>query len=342
MQAVILAGGLGTRLRPLTLTRPKPLVPVANVPVVRRIIEKLPADVTKVILAVNYRVDALREYFADETVGREIVLVEEKEALGTGGAVKNVEREIDGPFFVFNGDVLDSLSLSAFREFHAATKATASIALWKVRDPRHYGVVAMTGSRISKFVEKPATKDDAPSLLANAGTYLLEPEVFDFIPPARAVSIERETFPGLISAGRAVHGHPFQGYWVDVGRPETLLKANETVLRSEKRSVAMGAGARDLGARFPEWAVVGPRCELGANAEITRSVLLDGVVVGENASVRDSILGSNVRVEPDAAVVDCVLADGVVVRKGVFAKAVSAEPGEVIGDSGAPAGAPST
>lgn len=342
MQAVILAGGLGTRLRPLTLTRPKPLVPVANVPIVRRIIDKLPADVDKVILAVNYRVDALRDYFARNDCGRRIVLVEEKEALGTGGAVKNVEREIDGPFFVFNGDVLDSLSLAAFRDFHRETRATASIALWKVRDPRHYGVVAMAGNRISRFVEKPSTKEEAPSLLANAGTYLLEPEVFDFIPAGRAVSIERETFPGLIGANRPVHGYPFQGYWVDVGRPETFLKANETLLRAEKRTVALGALARDGGATFVDWAVVGAASEVASGAEVARSVLLDGVVVGDNASVRDSILGENVRVESDAAVVDCVLADGVIVRKGVFAKSVSAQPGEVIGDSTGPRDADAT
>src|ERR1051325_3672061 len=147
MQAVILAGGQGTRLRPLTATFPKPLLPVENVPMIRRIIDKMPADVDEVLLAVNYRLDQLAGYFREHDVGRNVTLVEEKEPLGTAGAIRNVSAHIDGPFFVFNGDVLDSLDLDAFRAFHEKKGGAGSLALWNVSDPRHFGVMEMKGDR---------------------------------------------------------------------------------------------------------------------------------------------------------------------------------------------------
>lgn len=325
MQAVILAGGQGTRLRPLTATFPKPLLPVANVPIIRRIIDKMPADVDEVLLAVNYRLEQLADYFREHDVGRNVTLVEEKEPLGTAGAIKNVSAHLDGPFFVFNGDVLDSLDLEAFRSFHEKKKAAATIALWKVPDPRHFGVMEMRGDRILRFVEKPETREAAPSDLANAGTYLLEPEVLDLIPEGKAVSIERETFPALLEGGRKMHGFPFTGYWVDCGRPETFLKANELVLQQEKRTVVMGEGTRNVGATIDDWAVAGARCTLGADVEIARSVLLDDVQVGSNVTIKDSIVGPRVRIEDDAAIVDCVVGEGARVEKGLLLKSVKVD-----------------
>lgn len=326
MQAVILAGGFGTRLRPLTLTCPKPLLPVANVPIVRRIIDRLPEDVDEVLLAVNYKLDQLAAYFRETDVGRTVRLVEEKEPLGTAGAIKNVEPHIDGPFLVFNGDILDSLDVAKFRAFHEKKGGSATIALWSVADPRHFGVMEMQGDRIVRFVEKPQTREQAPSNLANAGTYLLEPEVFDLIPAGQAVSIERETFPALLEGDGKMYGFPFQGYWVDCGRPETFLKANETLLRASGRHVLLGEGSANRGATFDDWAVVGARCHLGADVKVARSVLLDGVRVGANVTIKDSILGPNVRVEDDAAIVDCVVGEGAHVAKGVLLKNVKTDP----------------
>ena len=327
MQAVILAGGQGTRLRPLTLTWPKPLLPVANVPIIRRIIDKLPPDVDEVLLAVNYKLEMLRDHFARHDVGRTITVVEEKEPLGTAGAIKNVESHIDGPFFVFNGDILDSLDLAAFRKFHERKKGPATIALWQVADPRHFGVMEMKGDRIVRFVEKPESKEAAPSDLANAGTYLLEPEVLDLVKPDTPTSIERETFPALLASGGAMHGFPFQGFWVDCGRPETYLKANEAVLRASGRQVLLGEGTANRGARFDDWAVVGANCKLGTDVEIARSVLLDGVVVGKNVTIKDSIVGANAVIEDDAALMESVVADGTRVEKGVLLKNVKVGPG---------------
>lgn len=327
MQAVILAGGFGTRLRPLTLTCPKPLLPVANVPIIRRIIDKMPQDVDKVVLAVNYKLEQLREHFREHPIpGREVVLVEEKEPLGTAGAIKNVEPHVDGAFLVFNGDILDSLDVAAFRRFHARKKGVGTLSLWEVNDPRHFGVMEMAGERIARFVEKPETREQAPSNLANAGTYLLEPEVFDLIPKGVAVSIERETFPAALAAGRHLYGFPFSGFWVDCGRPETYLRSNEAVVKAGGKNVLLGAGTTDLGAQFDDWAVVGRSCTLGSDVEIARSVLLDGVVVGSNVTIRDSILGPGCRIGDDAALVDCVLGEGVQVEKGVLLKNVKLDP----------------
>ena len=327
MQAVILAGGFGTRLRPLTSTCPKPLLPVANVPIIRRIIDKMPQDVDRVVLAVNYKLEHLRRYFAENPVpGREVVLVEEKEPLGTAGAIKNVEDCVDGPFLVFNGDILDSLDVAAFRRAHQRHKGVGTLSLWEVSDPRHFGVMEMRGDQILRFVEKPETKEQAPSNLANAGTYLLEPEIFDLIPAGVPTSIERETFPTLLASGRKLFGQPFSGFWVDCGRPETYLRSNEEVAKALGTPILLGEGTANRGATFDDWAVVGRGCTLGGDVEIARSVLLDGVTVGGNVTIRDSIVGANCRIGDDAALVDCVLGEGVTVEKGVLLKNVKLEP----------------
>jgi mannose-1-phosphate guanylyltransferase len=331
MQAVVLAGGQGTRLRPLTSTWPKPLLPVANVPILRRIIDKLPPTVDEVVVAGSYRLEQLADYFEEHDVGRNVTLVEEKEPLGTAGAIKNVEAHVDGPFLVFNGDVLDSLDVESLCDFHRKNGGAATIALWKVSDPRHFGVMDMRGERVLRFVEKPETREQAPSDLANAGTYLLELDVFDAIPSGKPVSIERETFPALLSAGRKIFGMRFDGYWVDCGRPETYLKANETVLHQLGLDVMKGEGTLDMGASFEGWAVLGAGCRVSGDCEIARSVLLDDVVVGNNVTITDSIVGPHARIEDDAALVDCVVAEGARVEKGVLLKSVKLDPSQKSG-----------
>lgn len=326
MQAVILAGGQGTRLRPLTLTCPKPLLPIVNVPMVRRIVDRLPPDVDEVILAVNYKLDMLRDYFAAHDVGRKVTLVEEEVPLGTAGAIKNVQRYVDGPFFVINGDVLDSLDLVKMREFHRKKGGAGTLALWPVSDPRHFGVMAMDGERIMRFVEKPQSKEETPSNLANAGTYLLEPGIFDLIKPDTPTSIERETFPMLLASGAPLYGFPFEGFWIDCGRPDTYLKANEAVLRASGRHIQIGEGTQNRGARFDDWAIVGTNCKLGKDVEISRSILLDGVVVGNNVTIKDSILAPRVYIEDDAALVDCVVGEGARVERGVLLKNMKIDP----------------
>lgn len=326
MQAVILAGGLGTRLRPLTLTRPKPLVPVANLPLVAHILRKLPRDVDEVVLAVNYRLDQLAEHFASHDYGVKVTLVEEKEPLGTGGAIKNVESYVDGDFLVFNGDILDSLDVATLR--HAkGPQCGGAIALWKVADPRHYGVVARDADGIiTRFVEKPASRDEAPSDLANAGTYLLSRDVFDFVEPGAVASVERDVFPAMIEEGLKIAGVPFEGWWVDCGRPETYLKANALVLESTGQDRVFGREVVDRGVRVEDWAVVGDRAVLGANAVLARSVVLPGAKVGDNAVIRDSIVGEGCIVGSDAGIVESVLGDRSTVAKGQLLTKMKIDP----------------
>jgi mannose-1-phosphate guanylyltransferase len=300
---------------------------------IRHVLDRLPEDVDKVVLAVNYRTDQLEDYFDRADVGREVVLVEEKEPLGTGGAIKNVEAEIDGPFFVFNGDIVDDLDLAAFRSFHESTGALASIALHRVPDPRAYGVVALEGPRITRFVEKPARLEDAPSDLVNAGTYLLQPEAFDAMIPKQVLSVERDVFPKLIAEGKLLGGFAFDGYWIDCGKPETYLKANEIVLRERGLARLLDMSVEDYGAESEEWAVVGARARIGERASVERSVLLPGVVVGRGATVKHTILGEDAVVEDDAAVVDCVVGDRAVGSKGVVLRNAKVEPGAVVGEA---------
>jgi NDP-sugar pyrophosphorylase family protein len=332
VQAVILAGGLGTRLRPLTWTRPKPLLPVANVPLIRRIVDRLPAEVSKVVVAVNYRPNQLAEYFAKNDVGREIVFVEEKDPLGTGGAIKNVQKHIHGTFFVFNADIVDELDLNAMLAFHRTADGIGTLALHHVDDPRDFGIMEMKGTAIRRFVEKPKRIEDAPSRLANAGTYLLEPTIFDAM-PAGPSSVERDIFPRVLAEGRVLHGHIFHGYWLDCGRPDSMLRANETVLLAQGTKRLYGPNVLDYGSRAEAWAVVGEGGRLGEESELARSVALPDVTIGRRAIVVDSILGEGVVIEDGAAVLGSVLGDGAVVGEGVALKNGLVEPGDVVGEA---------
>jgi mannose-1-phosphate guanylyltransferase len=289
----------------------------------------MPPEVDEVLLAVNYKLDMLADYFRAHDVGRNVTLVEEKEPLGTAGAIKNVAPHLDDTFLVFNGDVLDSLDIAKLVRTHEKKGGVATLALWKVSDPRHFGVMEMKGDRILRFVEKPETKEQAPSDLANAGTYVLEPEILDAIPQGRAVSIERDTYPGLLAKGEKIFGMEFEGFWVDCGRPETYLRANEAVLRASGRTTLIGEGSVNKGAVMDDWAVVGAHCKLGSDVSIARSVLLDGVVVGNNVTIKDSIVGPRVHIADDATLVDCVVGEGARVDKGILLKGVKVDASKV-------------
>ena len=216
MQAIVLAGGLGTRLRPLTFNRPKALVPLLNRPQVLHIFDRLPKAVDEAFVAVSYMPDRVRDFFRETELGVDVAEIGGEGTLGTGGAGKNAAGRIDDPFVVCNGDVIDSVDFPAFLKFHRKNKALASIALREVEDPSAFGVVAMEQGRITRFVEKPPA-EKAPSHLINAGRYIFEPEVLDFIEPGRAVSMETEVFPRL--AGEGLDGFPFCGELSGRGAP---------------------------------------------------------------------------------------------------------------------------
>ncbi len=325
MQAVIIAGGLGTRLRPLTFNRPKALVPLLNRAQVLHILDRLPEAIDEVFVAVSYMYDRVRDFFSEVDLGRTVEVIEEKTPLGTGGAVKNVASRIEGTFTVYNGDVIDSLDFTRFLAFHRKREALATLALFEVPDPSAFGVVGMDGSRITRFVEKPAP-GDAPSRLINAGHYLFEPEVLEGIPAGREVSMEREVFPALTAEG--LHGFPFAGYWSDAGTLEGYLAATRNLLANGGAAVHPGArlsnprldgavlvpeGAEVSGGLGPD-VVLGSRCRVDS-ATVANSVLLDGASIEAGAVVRGSIIGEDSSVGPGATVEDSIVGDGVRVRK---------------------------
>ncbi len=344
VQAVILVGGEGTRLRPLTYGTPKPMIPIAGVPFLARTMERLhEAGIDDVILAAGYMPLAISEYFGDgASFGMHVTYAIEETPLGTAGALKNVEEYITGPFFVFNGDVLTSLDLRAMLDVHRKKGGAGTLHLIQVADPSAFGCVAHDDDgRISAFIEKPAP-GTAPCNDINAGTYLLEREVLDAIPAGRPVSIERETFPQCIAGGKRLYAHVTNDYWIDLGRPENYLAAHRDVLAGVMPLLVepgiTGSGAAELrdkrsivepvhldaGTSIDPTATVGPNvvlgrsCWVGAGAVVRDSVLWDDVRVGPHAAVDEAILASGVRIGTGATIgAGSVVGHGYVVPDGV-------------------------
>jgi mannose-1-phosphate guanylyltransferase len=363
MDAVILVGGGGTRLRPLTYALPKPLIPVFNQPLLARIIANLASHgVDRVVLAASAGERRIEAALGDGAhLGVELSYSYETEPLGSGLAVKQAARDFDGAFFVCNGDVITDLDLSAMLKRHRDNRATLSIALSAVEDPTAFGVAELTdGDRITRFVEKPA-REEAPSSWANAGTWIFEPAVLDQIPDEKMDgSLERLVFPSLIADGLLVQGFPADAYWIDVGTSERYLQLHAEVLargiagwlpEDIASQAALGEGCEvwpdaQIGAhvllgrnvriggqvKIDGPAVLGDNCVVREHAEISASVLWNDVKVGAGAVVRDSIIGAGCWIGDEAVVEGAVLANGARVKRGVHLDRGSRlEPDEVAG-----------
>lgn len=343
VQAVVLVGGEGTRLRPLTYGTPKPMVPIMNVPFLARTLERLyEAEIRHVILAAGYMPQAIVDYFGDGTrFGMKVTYAIEATPLGTAGAIKNVESQITGPFFVLNGDILTSLDLRAMRAYHHEKGGIGTLHLIHVEDPSPFGCVVhdQTG-RVTAFVEKPA-KGEEPTDEINAGTYLLEREILDFIPAGQNVSIERATFPEVIARGRALYAFTTADYWLDLGRPEQYLAAHRDVF-SGAMPLALEPGINgeggealrghpgiappiyaaadvvvDASATVGPNVVLGRGCSIGAGAAVRESVLWERVSVGAGAVIEEAIVASGVTVGPKAHVAKgSVIGHDVVIEPG--------------------------
>ena len=318
MQAIVLVGGEGTRLRPLTSDVPKPAVTLVDRPFLAYAIEWLAAHgVTEVVLACGFLPDVLRETLGEqEWAGVRITYVAEPEPLGTAGAIRfaadALGDRLEDRFLALNGDVLADLDLSSLIRAHEERGARATIALHPVEDSSAYGLVRCDEEgRVLEFLEK--TGEAVPGEI-NAGAYVLDRSVFDLIPAGQAVSIEREVFPRLV--GEGLHGLLLDGYWMDIGTPDRYLQASWDILegtvetRVEPTSPGMLVAAEatiaaeaDVGPR----AVVAAGCEVGADAEVSESVLLDGCTVGTGARIAGSILAPGVRVDPGAQLVNAVV-----------------------------------
>jgi mannose-1-phosphate guanylyltransferase len=313
MQALVLVGGEGTRLRPLTLTRPKPALTLVDRPLIRFMVDWLARHgVDEVVMACGFRAEDLRSTLGDEVPGEaRIHYVEEEEPLGTAGPVRlAADRGLLGErFMVLNGDLLTDLDLTALQATHTEHDAVATLALYPVDDPSAYGLVRRgADDEVIDFVEKP-DPDQINTDEVSAGAYMLERAVLDLIPPGRAVSIEREVFPRLVGDG--LFGQRLDGYWMDIGTPERYLQASWDILEGRVQSdvatredgvlVEPDASVADGAAVGPR-AVVGPRCEIAEGATVSESVLLDGCRVDPGAEVRGSILAPAVRVGEGAQV----------------------------------------
>ena len=317
MQALILAGGEGTRLRPLTYTVAKPVLPLVGRPHIAYVIDWLARHgVNDVIVSCGHLAEGMRRIVQKLELGVRVRFAEEPDARGTAGAIRFAEEMLADRFFVLNGDVLCDLDLTAQVKQHERTGARATIALHPVSDPTGYGLVhRQDDGEITEFLEKPEP-DQVDTDEINAGAYLLERSVLDEIPPERNVSIEREVFPRLI--GNGLYGIRQEGYWIDIGTPERYLDANWDILEGRVRTVQdsfaeakmVGEGSEVAeGAELRAPCVVGSGSRIDDGAVIERSVLLNRCTVERGAVVSNSILSAGVTVEAGVLLEDAVIGE---------------------------------
>lgn len=323
-EAIVLVGGQGTRLRPLTARTAKPLLPVGGVPFLAHQLARLrDAGISHVVLATSYRAETFAEAFGDGSgLGLELEYVHEDVPLGTGGALRNAAPALRGgpdePVVVLNGDILSGHALAGQVARHVQAGADATLHLVRVPDARAFGCVPTDDAgRVTAFLEKmPEPVTDQ----VNAGCYVFRRAVLDEVPAGRPVSVERETFPGLLAAGRLVLGVVDQAYWLDLGTPAAYVQGCVDVVRGVVRSSALPGepGERLLldgaevapDAKVVGGTAVGRGARVAAGAEVDGSVLLDGAVVEAGAVVRGSVVGAGALVGPGCVLEDAVVGDG--------------------------------
>ena len=342
MKAIILVGGMGTRLQPLTLNYPKPMMPIANLPLLQHTISHLKRNgIEEIILSTYYYPEAFEEYFGDgKSFGVKITYVVEKEPLGTCGAVKNVEDQIDGTFIVLNGDVLTSVDVRRMVDFHKRHKATGTIYLSPVEDPTIYGLVLITGDGVVEdFLEKPSW-DQVTTNLINAGIYILEPEVLEMAPKNENYSFERGLFPRLLKEGKLLYGFPSSAYWLDIGTPEKYLQVNWDMLEGKylgafdhplnqlAKQVGENTKIDDTTTLFGT-VVIGKNCRIGKNTTIsTPSVIGNDCIIGKSAIIEGSVIMDGCQIGDF-----CVIKQSIISKKVKLAEKVLISEKSIIGDN---------
>jgi mannose-1-phosphate guanylyltransferase len=319
--AVILVGGQGTRLRPLTLSAPKPMLPTAGLPFLTHLLARIrEAGIKHVVLGTSFKAEVFEEHFADGSdLGLEIEYVTETEPLGTGGGIRNVLPKLRAEnVMVFNGDVLGGTDLGAVLDTHVRTEADVTLHLVRVGDPRAFGCVPTDADgRVTAFLEK---TQDPPTDQINAGCYVFRREIVESIPEGRPVSVEREVFPALLTEGKKLFGHVDAAYWRDMGTPEDFVRGSADLVRGIAPSPALhGQRGESLvhpgasvapGALLIGGTVVGRGAEIGAGARLDGAVIFDGARVEAGAVIERTIVGFGVRVGPRALIRDGVIGDG--------------------------------
>lgn len=318
MDAIVLVGGQGTRLRPLTSHRHKSLVPVLNRPAIEYLFEWLErSGIERVVLALGRDNDDLAAAYADGRAGNlPVVIVQEKERLESGGAIRNAVQaaEIEGRFAVLNGDVFVDFDFRAALTAHEEKQAELTLALYGVNDPSQFGVAVLDDEGlVSGFVEKPPPGTE-PSRLVNAGVWIFEPGLVDEIPPG-AVRVEETLFPSLVARRRRVLGYVFEGIWADIGTPQRYLALNEALLAQRGKRAAAEKAHLDPTAEIHHSAI-GPGTEVGREALIENSVAWEGVKIGAGARVIRSILADGVTVGEGASLERVVVGRGATIPAG--------------------------
>ncbi len=344
----MLVGGKGTRLRPLTISAPKPMLPTAGVPfTAHQLARARDAGVTHVVLATSYRAEVFEEYFGDGSAfGLELTYVTETEPLGTGGGIRNVAGHLrsgpDEPVLIFNGDVLSGVDLAGQVEAHRTSGAEVTLHLVEVEDPRAFGVVPIDDDgRVTAFLEK---TPDPPTNRINAGCYVFRRRVIDAIPAGRPVSVERETFPGLLAEGALVRGHVDSSYWLDLGTPAAFVQGSCDLVQGLISSSALPgpvgealllADASADSASVSGGTTLGRHAHVAAGATVERSVVFDGAEIGEGAIVTRSILGVGAVVGAGCELTDVVLGDGVRLgERNELRDGARVFPGVILPDAG--------
>lgn len=329
MKALILAGGFATRLRPLSCTRPKALFPILNKPLLQWTFERLVThEISEVILAVSHQTEAL---IKEQKIPRKGLLIKysrdpPRKPLGTAGPIKKAEKQLGhyNPFFVLNGDIFADVNYTRMLKQHEEQEALATIALHRVEDPKRYGAVELSeDNRITRFVEKPA-QNAVSSNLINAGAYVLDPKIFQYIPKNKFVSMEREIFPKLATEG-LLYGFVYEGSWFDIGEPEDYLKISRNLLdsstdvrqaRSRDKAIIKNPVALDKGVHMGQKSTIGPYAILGQNVKIGKkalvknSIILPETVISDSSTIDGAIIGVNVFIGKNATInKGCILGD---------------------------------
>jgi len=301
MQVVVLAGGVGSRLRPWTNSVPKPLLPVLDRTLLEHVVSSLPSNmVDEVVVAGGYKVDQIEAYFKERDVPFDVRIVPEDEPLGTGGALGNCRDVVSGTFACFNGDIVSSLDASTLLDLHRRNGSVGTLGLWEVEDPMRFGIVGLDDeNKITRFKEKPAPEEVFSNLI-NAGSYVFQDDVFDWMPRGKH-SIERDVFPQLAAEG-LLSGLPFEGYFIDAGTPEAWNQAVQASILNGRFSRGVLAG------KVPSWyadhlclpsediasgvqhSMISEASTIGRST-LLRSTLLEGASVGDGATLRGCLLG---------------------------------------------------
>ncbi len=328
MKAIILIGGLGTRLEPLTITTPKTMVPVLNKPFLEYLILRLKQfGIKSIVLSAGHLAGGIPEYFGDgKRWGVDLHYVLEDRPLGTGGAIKNAEEFLDDTFLVVNGDVFTDINISTMEEFHKGSGALATIALTPVDDPTRYGVIETDeNGRVKNFLEKPSAEEVTTNMI-NAGLIIMEPHLLSLIPPDVKYSYERELFPEILADDKPIYAFAADDYWIDIGTPEKYFDLNADLIFGRSKqykhpapgTVLLGAKTKiGEGVNLQGTVIIGHNADIGQGAMIENSLIWDDVIIGEGSVIKNSIIANGCHIGRSSKIEKAVIGSRVRINECV-------------------------